>query len=74
MPRHKERSAALQAETEKQAALAAKDEEIAANYKFNAVVEANYVLKTCGSPPGGKQFKAGMNEDTVCGDPHVFST
>ena len=62
-------TAALQAETEKQAALAAKDDEIAANYKSNAVVEANYVLKTCGSPPAGKQFKAGLDEDTTCGDP-----
>ena len=33
------------------------------------VVEANYVLKTCGFPPTGMQFKAGMNQDTVCGDP-----
>ena len=32
-------------------------------------VEANYVLKTCGFPPTGMQFKAGMNQDTVCGDP-----
>ena len=46
-----------------------RDDEIAANYKSNEVVEANYVLKTCGFPPTGMQFKAGMNEDTVCGDP-----
>ena len=49
----------LQAETEKQAALAAKDDEIAANYKSNAVVEANYVLKTCGGAAGDRGLVQG---------------
>ena len=41
-----------------------------------ADIDANYVLKTCGSPPAGKQFKACTGpgstctgENTVCGDP-----
>ena len=47
------------AATEKAAALAAKDDEIAANYKSNEVVEANYVLKTCGFPPTGVSSRRG---------------
>ena len=52
------------------------------DYTSNDVVEAHYVLKTCGSAPQGKQFKASISagkqfksamddfaEDTVCGDP-----
>ena len=36
---------------------------VSADYMSNDAVAANYVLKTCGFPPTGWNFKAGMDED-----------